>query len=55
MSRELKLQQKVALKSSSLMQQRDFNALIYEEEHKLNRSKKEEIVLRYKSTSPPYY
>jgi hypothetical protein len=29
--------------------------LIYEEEHKFNRLKKEEIVPRYRSISPPYY
>jgi hypothetical protein len=37
------------------MQQHDFNALIYEKKHKLNRSKREEIVLRYRSTSRLYY
>ncbi len=36
------------------MQQHDFDALIYEEEHKLNRSEREEIVPRYRSTSPHY-
>jgi hypothetical protein len=29
--------------------------LIYEEEHKFNRLEKEEVVSRYRSTSPPYY
>jgi hypothetical protein len=37
------------------MQQHDFNALIQEEQHKFNRSKKEEVVLRYRFASPPYY
>jgi hypothetical protein len=37
------------------MQQHDFYALIHEEEQILNRSQKEEVIPRYKSTSPPYY
>jgi hypothetical protein len=37
------------------MQQHDFDALIHEKEQILNMSKREEIVPRYKSTSPPYY
>jgi hypothetical protein len=37
------------------MQQHDFDALIYEEEHKLNRLEKEEIVPRYRFISPLYY
>ncbi len=37
------------------MQQHDFDAFIYEEEHKFNRSEREEIVPRYRSTSLPYY
>jgi hypothetical protein len=38
-----------------LMQQHDFDALIHEEEQRLNRSQKEEEIPRYKSISPPYY
>ncbi len=34
------------------MHQHDSNALIHEEEQRLNRSEKEKVVLRYKSTSP---
>ncbi len=37
------------------MQQHDSNTLIYEEEHRLNMSEREEVVPRYISTSPPYY
>jgi hypothetical protein len=37
------------------MQQHDFDALIYEEEQILNKWEREEVILRYKSTSPPYY
>jgi hypothetical protein len=37
------------------MQQHDSNTLIYEEEQIFNMSEREEVVLRYRSTSPPYY
>jgi hypothetical protein len=37
------------------MQQHDFDALIYEEKQKQNRSKREEVVPRYILTSDPYY
>jgi hypothetical protein len=37
------------------MQQHDFDALIHEEEQRLNMSEREEVVPRYKTTSPPYY
>jgi hypothetical protein len=37
------------------MHQHDFDALIREKEHKLNKLEKEEVVPRYKFTSPPYY
>jgi hypothetical protein len=37
------------------MQQHDSNTLIYEEEQKFNMSEREEVVLRYISTSPLYY
>ncbi len=43
------------LESTNLMQQQTFDALIQEEEERLNRLKKEEIVPRCRSTSPPYY
>jgi hypothetical protein len=36
-------------------EQHDSNTLIYEEEHRFNMSEREEVVPRYKSTSPPYY
>jgi hypothetical protein len=37
------------------MQLQNFEALIYEEEQKLNKSKMEEVVPRYRLVSPPYY
>jgi hypothetical protein len=37
------------------MQQHDFDVLIHEEEHGFNSLKREEVVPRYKSISPPYY
>ncbi len=37
------------------MQQHDCNTLIYGEEQKFNMSKREEVVVRYRSTSLPYY
>jgi hypothetical protein len=37
------------------MQQHDFDALIHEEEHRFNKSKREEVVPRYKSPSLPSY
>jgi hypothetical protein len=37
------------------MQQQNFNVFMYDEEQKLNKSKREEVMLRYRSTSPPYY
>jgi len=37
------------------MQQHDFNVIIHGKEQKLDMSKREEIVPRYKSISPPYY
>jgi predicted glycosyltransferase len=37
------------------MQQHDFEALILKEEQKFNKSKREEIVPRFRSTSPFYY
>jgi hypothetical protein len=37
------------------MQQHDFDVLIQEQQHRLNMSEREEVVLRYRSTSPPYY
>jgi len=37
------------------MQQHDYNTLIYEEEQIFNMSEREEVVPRYRSTSPPYY
>jgi fructose-bisphosphate aldolase class 1 len=43
------------LESLGLMQLQNFEALIYEEEQRLNRSKREKIVPRYILTSPPYY
>jgi hypothetical protein len=36
-------------------EQHDSNTLIYEEEHRFNMSEREEVIPRYKSTSPPYY
>jgi hypothetical protein len=35
------------------MQQQNFDALIYEEEQRLNKSEKEEVIPRYKSISLP--
>jgi len=37
------------------MQQHDFNAPIHGKEQRFNKSKKEEVVPRYKYVSPPYY
>ncbi len=37
------------------MQQHNSNVLIQEEEQRLNRSERKEIVLRYRFASPPYY
>ncbi len=42
--------QKVVLKSLGLMQQPNFDALMYDE-HRFNRSKREEVVPKYKSAS----
>ncbi len=46
---------KVTLELVGLMHQHDSNALIHEEKQRLNRLEKEEVVPRYRSTSPPYY
>jgi hypothetical protein len=35
--------------------QHDSNTLIYEEKNRFNMSERDEVVPRYKSTSPPYY
>ncbi len=43
------------LESIDLMQQHDFNVLIQEEEQRFNKSESEDVVLRYRFTSPPYY
>jgi len=43
------------LELTSLMQQHDSNVLIHGKEHRFNRSKREEVVPRYKSASLPYY
>ncbi len=37
------------------MQQHDSNALIHVKEQRLNMSKMEEVIPRYRSTSLPYY
>jgi hypothetical protein len=37
------------------MQQHNYDALMYEKEHRLNMLEKEEVVPRYKLASPPYY
>jgi hypothetical protein len=37
------------------MQQHNFDVLIYEEKQKFNKLEREEVVLRYKYVSPPYY
>jgi hypothetical protein len=54
-NQESKLRQKVTLESPGLMQQQNFDALMYEKEQRFNMSKKEEVVPRYKSISLPYY
>jgi hypothetical protein len=38
-----------------MMQQHDFDALIYEEEYRFNKLEREEVIPRYRSASPPYY
>jgi hypothetical protein len=43
------------LKSIDMMQQHDSHTLIQEEQRRFNRSKREEVVPRYKNVSPPYY
>jgi len=43
------------LGSIDLMQQHNFDTLIQEEEQRLNKSEREEIVPRYKFVSLPYY
>jgi hypothetical protein len=43
------------LKLASMMQQHVSNVLTYEEKKRLNMLEKEEVVPRYKLTSPPYY
>ncbi len=43
------------LESTNLMQQHTFDALIQEEEQRLNRLEREEIIQRCRFTSPPYY
>jgi hypothetical protein len=37
------------------MEQHNSNVLIHEKEQKLNMLEREEVVLRYKYASPPYY
>ncbi len=37
------------------MQQHEFNVVSHEEEHKFNKSKRVEVVLRYKFVSHRYY
>jgi hypothetical protein len=37
------------------MWQHNFNAFIQGKEQKLNKSKREKVVPKYKSASPPYY
>jgi hypothetical protein len=39
----------------SLLWQRNSDALMNEKEQKFNKSKKEEVIPRYKFVSPPYY
>jgi hypothetical protein len=43
------------MESTCLMQQHNFYVLIQEEEQRLNRSKREEVIPRYIFASPPYY
>jgi hypothetical protein len=38
-----------------MMQQHDFDALIYEEEYRLNKLEREEVIPRYRLASPLYY
>ncbi len=54
-NREFEPWQRVALELTSLMQQHNFDVLIHEEEHRLNMSKREEVILRYIFASLPYY
>ncbi len=43
------------LESIDLMQQHTSDALIQKEKQRFNSSEREEVVLRYKFVSPPYY
>jgi hypothetical protein len=52
---ESELRQKVVLKSTYLMQQHNFNILIQKEEQRFDKSKKEEIIPRYRFTLRPYH
>jgi hypothetical protein len=45
----------VVLELVDMMQQHTFDVLIQEEEERLNMSKREEVVPRYRSISPFYY
>ncbi len=54
-SQEFEPQLGVVLELVDLMQQYTFDVLIQEEEERLNMSKREEVVPRYRSTSHFYY
>ncbi len=43
------------LESVDLMQQHDSDVIIQKEQHRFNRSEREEVVPRYRFASPPYY
>jgi len=45
--RNMSLDRKIVVKSPSLMQQQNFDVLMYEKEQKFNRLERQEIVLRY--------
>jgi len=53
-SQEYEPLQIVVLESTNLMQH-TFDVVIQEEEQRLNKLKREEVIPRYKSASPPYY
>jgi len=54
-NQEFELWQKVVLEPIGVMQQQNFEVLIYEEKYRLNKSKREEVIPRYILVSPPYY
>ncbi len=53
--KNLNIDRELCWNHPGLMQEQNYNALMYEEEQRLNMSKRQEIVPRHKFVSPPYY